>query len=211
MAQKLIIMPQKLTEADVDGKLQHLRSYVMEYQKELSARRDTTLAKTLKQNRSLDEKKWYQFLHKRSDDFTPEQREHVEETFAMLRQPHGVFSAATAASSSMLAATAAPTTNEAQSAVSSCERITSKLKRKRSENTSTVSSAIPPTRQLTTQHWAELHEFNEWLQTPEAEQKRRNLVHADREIMKDLLTWPPRQHTITVAGKNSTSNAKTDR
>ena len=194
-------MPPKLTEAKFDGKLHELRSYVVEHQTELSARRDTTLAKTLKQNKTREETHWYQFLNKRSDEFTPEQIEHVQETFAILRQPH-VISAATAASSSTVPAIAASTINEAESAVSRSEIITSRLKRKRSENTSTVSSAIPPTRELTMHHWAELHDFKDWLQTPQAEQRRKKRVHADRQTINDLMIWPPKQNKIILAAKN---------
>ena len=85
-------MPPKLTKADVDDKLRQLRSYVIECQEELSARRATTLVKTLQQKKSAEEQKWYQFLTKKSAGFTQDQTEHLQETFALLRPANLVSS-----------------------------------------------------------------------------------------------------------------------
>ena len=77
-------MAPKATKAQIDAKLDELRQFVRENQEMLAARRGTTLVKSLRQNQSADELKWYMFLNKKAAAFNQEQAEHLEQTFALL-------------------------------------------------------------------------------------------------------------------------------
>ncbi len=57
-------MAPKLISTQIDAKLAELRKFVEENLATLSQRRGTTLAKSLQQNQSADERKWYMLLTK---------------------------------------------------------------------------------------------------------------------------------------------------
>ena len=69
----------------VDNKLHDLRDCVQSNVTSLVSSLDSSLLSTLRQNRSSDEKKWYMFLHKYTNQLTQEQTEHVQKTFALLQ------------------------------------------------------------------------------------------------------------------------------
>ena len=71
-------MPPKSSMSQLDAKVEG-------YKEMLASRRDTTLLKSLRQNQSADERKWYMFLRKKSGDFSAEQVEHLKQTFSMLK------------------------------------------------------------------------------------------------------------------------------
>ena len=77
-------MAPKATKTQIDAKLDELRQFVRENRETLAARRATTLVKSLRQNQSADERKWYTFLSKKADAFTQEQAENLKQTFALL-------------------------------------------------------------------------------------------------------------------------------
>ena len=92
----------------------------------------------------------------------------------------------------------------------------SALKRKSSASASSASGAIPPTQirrtseaddtleanetRLTVEHWADLHEFHAWLQTPEAVRTRKDQLDRDIQVVKDLLVHPPTRAMLQSAG-----------
>jgi hypothetical protein len=77
-------MAPKLTKCCIDAKLDELRQFVRENQEILSARRGTTLVKSLRQLHSVDEKRWHWFLSSKAARFDQEQAEHLKHTFALL-------------------------------------------------------------------------------------------------------------------------------
>ena len=86
--------------------------------------------------------------------------------------------------------------------------------KKRKEHT--ARGATPPTRRPRTfetdeatengknnrsaENWAELYEFDEWLQSPEAMHTREDLIDKDRQLVKDVLLHPPSRFTLQSAG-----------
>ena len=87
------------------------------------------------------------------------------------------------------------------------------MKRKSSGSTSTASGAIPPTQRprtgeadeavettLTAENWAELHEFDAWLETPEATRIRKGHVHTDKQTVQHLLVHPLARAALQSAG-----------
>ena len=80
-------MPPKQKKVEVDLKLVRLREFVRDHQEVLSARRATTLVSTLRQKSSNVERKWYMLLKRKSAVFTPDQSDHLQQTFALLRSP----------------------------------------------------------------------------------------------------------------------------
>ena len=230
----LVLMPPKLKNAEIDEKLRKLRAYVITYQEDLSARRNTTLGKTLQQDKSKEEESHYQFVHRANKQrlLSQDQEAHLQETFALLRPANLV---ATATSSSSSSAAPVPVSDEAQavhdsaspkrrktnpvsSDISGNEVARSKFKRKSSEGTCIESGAIPPTRRtrkrktnkhpesfqetLTGNHWAEMHEFNTWLSTPEAKNIRQEEVHKDTQAVQHLLIYPPFRNLLATAGEH---------
>ena len=77
-------MAPKATKAQIGAKLNELRQFLRENQEMLTARRGTALVKSLRQNQSADELKWYKFLNKRATAFDEEQAEHLKHTFALI-------------------------------------------------------------------------------------------------------------------------------
>ena len=89
-------------------------------------------------------------------------------------------------------------------------------KRKSAASTSTASGATPPTRRskvgdahetaqtnkpsLSLEEWVELHEFDAWLETPEAVRIRNTRIETDRQILKNLMVQPPTTATLQSAG-----------
>ena len=230
----LVLMPPKLNNADINEKLRELRAYVIANQEDLSARRDITLGKTLKQDKSKEEGSHYQFLHKanKQNILSQHQKAHLQETFALL-QPANAVATTTSSSSSSVAPV--PVSDQAQDAhdyaspkrrknnlvsvhISGNEVARSKFKRKSSEGTCIESGAIPPTRRtrprktnkhpesfqetLTGNHWAEMHEFNTWLSTPEAKNIRQEEVHKDTQAVQHLLIYPPFRNLLATAGEH---------
>jgi len=300
-------MAPKSTPTQIDAKLVELRKFVEENQATLSQRCGTTLAKSLRQNQSADERKWYMFLTKQKTDFTAEQSEHLKQTFALLGNPSNAPTAgmtppssnepmdpndASAAASSSTeksktpsrsgvqpptenaSAAAAPSTrgsnapprsgvppptDDASAAPASSTQASitrygtkrctsgpikqnahttgsgskrkksehgnedtasgskvSAVKRKSSGSTPTASGATPPTQRprtgeadetvetdkttLTAENWAELHEFDAWLETPEATRLRKDHLHTDKQSVKHLLVHPPARVALQLAG-----------
>ena len=66
----LVVMPPTLTNFQIQSKLDELREFVQENLAEIRVRRDTTLLKSLRQNHSSDERKWYKFLLRHGEAFT---------------------------------------------------------------------------------------------------------------------------------------------
>ena len=158
-------MPPKLTTAKIDEKLSELRAYVITHQENLSARRDVTLRKTLKQD-IPEEGSHYYFLHRAYKQrlLSENQEAHVQETFALLQRTNVVATATSSSSSSAapvrgndeaqsVHAYASPKrrkTNTVSSDICGNEVLKSKRKRKSSEGTRTESGAIPPARRTST-------------------------------------------------------------
>ena len=208
-------MAPKLSSTQIDAKLADLRKFVEENLAILSQRRGTTLAKSLQQRQSADERQWYMFLTKKSSDFTAEQSEHLKQTFALLGTPSNAPTAGVPPPSSNEAmdmndasdppsrsGVPPPTENASAAATFSGSKAVA-VKRKSSGSTSTASGAIPPTQRprtgeadeavettLTAENWAELHEFDAWLETPEATRIRKGHVHTDKQTVQHLLVHP---------------------
>ena len=72
------------TKAEIDAKLGELRQFVRDQRETLSARRGTTLVKSLRQNQFAEERKWYVILSKTAAAFTQEQAEHLKQRLDLL-------------------------------------------------------------------------------------------------------------------------------
>ena len=53
---------------------------------------------------------------------------------------------------------------------------------------------------LTVEDWTELHEFDAWLQTSDAMLIRKEHIHKDKQVLKDLMVHPPSIATLQSAG-----------
>jgi hypothetical protein len=69
-----------------------------------------------------------------------------------------------------------------------------------SETDETVQTMQTPKPTLTAENWAELHEFDAWLQSPEAMHLRKGYIDKDRKLAKDLLAQPLRRLTLETTG-----------
>ena len=53
---------------------------------------------------------------------------------------------------------------------------------------------------LTVEDWTQLHEFDAWLQTSDAMLIRKEHIHKDTQVLKDLMVHPPTRTTLQSAG-----------
>ena len=83
---QLAIMPPRLLEATIDGKLDALRKYVRDHLEELASGESSILKAVFAKRRNAEEARFYRFLHKNEARFTEAQCRHVHATLAMLAQ-----------------------------------------------------------------------------------------------------------------------------
>ena len=88
------VMPPKLSDAAIDGKLGALRDYVLAHLEELDARDSSCLKAVFAGRRNDEEARFYWFLYKNEARFTEAQRRHVSVTLEIAAMHRAVVVAA---------------------------------------------------------------------------------------------------------------------